>query len=489
MTFYLLLMAIPFLIALIITPMVRRAALRFGVFAVPNHRSMHNGKIPKLGGAAMFLSFVGAAFLCAVLFPARAAFLQLLPASLLLGVTILMILGSFDDKYDLNCNLKLSVEILASLIAVAAGWRIDTAILPGVELDLGWLAWPLTILWIVGVTNAVNISDGLDGLASGVVAIACAVIAIFALHSSTLHTGGAYDNDVMMALFALTLLGSLTGFLIFNFHPAKVFMGDCGSLFVGFTIASISVMCVSKSATLVGLALPALALGVPICDTLLSMLRRFLDRRSLFAPDRGHLHHRMLELGLNQRRAVMVIYAVTLVVAGLGLCLMIGHGLFAVVLFAAALSLIVLLFCAVGVFGLRDTVARFRQKYRSSHRVQEEQRTFESLQLRLRQARGDSAWWPAMCEAAQRMDFAWVSLKTVHPDGRTDIEIWRRPDSPPTDLSRLIMMTVPFRNGDPGCRHELEIAIHVNGSYESAAHRGTLFGRLLDESELSGRSP
>ena len=132
------------------------------------------------------------------------------------------------------------------------------------------------------------------------------------------------DNDVMMALFALALLGSLSGFLFFNFNPAKVFMGDCGSLFLGFTIASASVMCVSKSAALVGLALPALALGIPIFDTLFSMLRRFLERRSLFAPDRSHFHHRLLELGLNQRRAVMVIYVATLLAAGLGLFMMIG---------------------------------------------------------------------------------------------------------------------------------------------------------------------
>ncbi len=480
-------------LALIATAPVIWLARRIGAVDYPGIRSVHTRPIPRIGGVAIYLSATCVIVALLLLHhPSSDRFRQMRPQVLaLLGsATGIFLLGLVDDLKALPARWKFLAELLGAGVLCLVGVRIDSIGLGGgSEIALGWLGWPLTILWIVGVTNAVNISDGLDGLASGVVAIACAVIAIFALHSSTLHTGGAYDNDVMMALFALTLLGSLTGFLIFNFHPAKVFMGDCGSLFVGFTIASISVMCVSKSATLVGLALPALALGVPICDTLLSMLRRFLDRRSLFAPDRGHLHHRMLELGLNQRRAVMVIYAVTLVVAGLGLCLMIGHGLFAVVLFAAALSLIVLLFCAVGVFGLRDTVARFRQKYRSSHRVQEEQRTFESLQLRLRQARGDSAWWPAMCEAAQRMDFAWVSLKTVHPDGRTDIEIWRRPDSPPTDLSRLIMMTVPFRNGDPGCRHELEIAIHVNGSYESAAHRGTLFGRLLDESELSGRSP
>lgn len=480
-------------LALIATSLVIWLARRIGAVDHPGVRSVHTRPIPRIGGVAIYLSAMCVILTLLFLHYAgsdRFREMRLQVVTLLGLATGIFVLGLVDDVKALPARWKFLAESLGAGALCLVGVRIGSIDLGGgTEIALGWLGWPLTILWIVGVTNAVNISDGLDGLAAGVAAIACAAIAIVALHSSTLHTGGAYDNDVMVALFALTLLGSLTGFLIFNFHPAKVFMGDCGSLFVGFTIASLSVMGVSKSGTLVGLALPALALGVPICDTLFSMLRRFLERRSLFAPDRGHCHHRMLELGLNQRRAVMVIYAVTLLAAGLGLCMMIGGGLFAMVVFGAALSLIVLLFCAVGVFGLRDTAARFRQKYRSTHRVQEEQRTFESLQLRFRQVRRDSAWWPAMCEAAQRMDFAWVSLTMTHPDGRIDTEIWRRPDSPPVDLSRLITMTIPFRNGDSTCTYELEVAIHVNGSYESAAHRGTLFGRLLDERELSGRNP
>jgi UDP-GlcNAc:undecaprenyl-phosphate GlcNAc-1-phosphate transferase len=241
---------------------------------------------------------------------------------------------------------------------------------------------------------------------------------------------------------------------------------------------------VSKSATLVGLALPALALGIPIFDTLFSMLRRFLERRSLFAPDRSHFHHRMLELGFNQRRAVMAIYAVTLLAAGLGLFMMMGDRLIALVVFGVALGLIVLLFHVVGAFGLQDTLARLQQKYRCSRRQRQEQRTFENLQLCFRQVHGDGAWWQAVCEAAARMDFAWVSLQTTDSDGRKETEIWRVPDDSPGGLPQLITMTIPFRNGDPSRTYELEVAIRVNGSFESASHRGTLFGRLLDECEL-----
>jgi UDP-GlcNAc:undecaprenyl-phosphate GlcNAc-1-phosphate transferase len=470
---------------------VIRLARRIGAVDYPGVRSVHTRPIPRIGGVAIYLS--ATCVLLALLFLNHAGSerfreVRLQVITLACSATGIFLLGLTDDLRGLPARFKFAAEVLGAGALCLVGVRISTIGLgTGSEIFLGWLGCPLTILWIVGVTNAVNMSDGLDGLAAGVTAIACAVIAVFALHSSALHTGAAHDNDVMMTLFALTLLGSLSGFLFFNFNPAKVFMGDCGSLFLGFTIASISVMCVSKSAALVGLALPALALGIPIFDALFSMLRRFLERRSLFAPDRSHFHHRMLELGLNQRRAVIVIYAVTLLAAGLGLCMMIGDRLFALVVFAAALALIVLLFYVVGAFGLHDMAARLQQKHRSSRRAQEEQRTFENLQLRFRQVHGDSPWWPALCEAAQRMDFAWVSLKTIHPDGRTDTEIWRGPNGSPADLSRLITMTIPFRNGDPNCRHDLEIAIHVNGSYESAGHRGTLFGRLLDESELTVR--
>ena len=238
---------------------------------------------------------------------------------LLASATGVFLIGLIDDIRHLPVLPKFLVEVLGATALCLVGVRIDSIDFTGGQvLHLGWLGCPLTLLWIVGVTNAVNMSDGLDGLAAGVAAIACGVIAVFAIHGSTIHTGLAQSNDVMMALFSLALLGGLSGFLFFNFNPAKVFMGDCGSLFIGFTIASASVMCVSKSSALVGLTLPALALGIPIFDTLFSMLRRFLERRSLFAPDGSHFHHQLLRLGLNQRRAVIIIYAVTLVAAGSG---------------------------------------------------------------------------------------------------------------------------------------------------------------------------
>jgi UDP-GlcNAc:undecaprenyl-phosphate/decaprenyl-phosphate GlcNAc-1-phosphate transferase len=381
----------------------------------------------------------------------------------------------------LPARFKFAVELLGAGALCLAGVRINNiGIGDDVLIRLGWLGCPITLLWIVGITNAVNLSDGLDGLAAGVSAIACGVIALFALHGSVFHSGLPQSNDILMALFALALFGSLCGFLFFNFNPAKVFMGDCGSLFIGFTIAATSVMCVSKSAALVGLGLPALALGIPIFDTLFSMLRRFLERRSLFSPDRSHFHHRLLALGLRQRHAVILIYAATLLAAGLGLLMIVREDISSLIIFGGVLVLLIGLFRFVGVFHFHETLARLRQKYRRSSEEHNERRHFEDLQLRFRQVHDPSQWRKALCEAADQMDFAWVSLKTTYADGRTEEELWRAPHDPP-DLSRIATVTIPLAPNGSGTSRQFEIAIRVNGSMEAAGYRASLFGRLVDE--------
>ena len=471
--------------AVLVTPLVIWLARRIGAVDRPTIRSVHTQPIPRIGGIAIYLSSI-CAILSLLLLDNRIgqAFRAVRPQVLtLLGAaSAVFAIGLVDDLRGLPARCKFVVELFGAGALCLAGVKINSIGLgPGTDAALVWLSWPLTLLWIVGITNAVNMSDGLDGLAAGVTAIACGVIATFALYGSAIHTGEARNNDVMMALFALALLGGLSGFLFFNFNPAKVFMGDCGSLFLGFTIAAASVMCVSKSAALVGLALPALALGIPIFDTLFSMLRRFLERRSMFSPDRSHFHHRLLELGLNQRHAVLLVYVATAVAAGLGLLAMIpGDDLSILIVFGIVLGLIVILFHVVGAIRLRETVADLQRKYQYSHLVREDTRAFETLQLQFRQVRDPDQWWQTVCTAAQRLDLAWVSLKTTRADGGTTEELWRT--AHPPDLAHLMIVTIPLRNGDPHVLREFEMALPLNGSYETLARRATLFGRLLDES-------
>jgi len=476
MTTYLCVYLGSLVLALLATPVMIWLARWLGAVDRPGIRTVHKLPIPRIGGVAIFLSAM--ALIVSVIFvnnnigqAFRAARLQLV--TLLGAATLIFAVGLVDDLKGLPARVKFLAELVVALVLCLVGVRIsDIAVTDRWVLPLGEWGWLLTVLWVIGITNAVNLSDGLDGLAAGVSAIACGVIAIFAIH------GG----QAIMGVLMLALLGSLSGFLFFNFNPAKVFMGDCGSLFLGFTIASASVMCTTKSAALVGLALPALALGIPIFDTLFSMLRRFLERRSLFAPDRGHFHHRLLDLGLQQRHAVLAIYLVTLIATGLGLFMMLSGSVSSLVIFGCILLLLVLVFRMVGAVHLHETIAGLQAKYAYSRLQHEEQRAFEHLQLQFRQVQDGTQWWQVICDAAQRMDFAWISLKTTHDDGRTEEELWRSPQTRP-DLVRIITMTIPLDEDDGGTRsaRRFEIAICANGSVESAARRATLFGRLLDE--------
>lgn len=461
-------------LAILTTPVAIWLAGWIGAVDHPGVRTVHERPIPRIGGVAIFLSALSPIISVIFLnnnigFAFRAVRVQLI--TLLGSAALVFAVGLVDDLKGLPARIKFLVELLTATALYVVGVRISRiAITDGWMLVLGGWGYVLTILWIVGVTNAVNLSDGLDGLAAGICSIACGVIALFAIHS----------GNVIMGVFMLALLGSLCGFLVFNFHPAKVFMGDCGSLFLGFVIAASSVMCMTKSAAFVGLALPALALGIPIFDTLFSMLRRFLERRSLFAPDRSHFHHRLLDLGLQHRHAVVAIYLATLLATGLGLFMMISENIGSLVVFGFVLLLIVLLFRMVGAVYLGDTLTRLQRKSAHSRQQRQERKTFEHLQLRFCQLRGFEQWWQAICEAARRMDFAWIALKTTHPDGRIEEEIWRAPQTSP-DLSRIIIMIIPLANGEAGIARQVELAICANGSIESAAHRGSLFGRLLDE--------
>jgi UDP-GlcNAc:undecaprenyl-phosphate/decaprenyl-phosphate GlcNAc-1-phosphate transferase len=464
-------------LALLLTPLVIAGARRIDAVDRPGVRTVHERPVPRIGGVAIFVAAM--TMIVAVLFldndiGVRFRQVQLKLSTLLCSAAFVFLIGLIDDLRGLPARWKFAGELFAAVGLCVAGVRIGSiGIGESLMWDLGLWGCLLTVLWIVGVTNAVNLSDGLDGLAAGVSAVACGAIAIFAVR----------NGQVMMAVFMLALVGSLSGFLVFNFNPAKIFMGDCGSLFLGFTIAATSVMSVSKSAALVGLALPALALGIPIFDTLFCMLRRFLERRSPFAPDRRHFHHRLLELGLCQRHAVIAIYFVTLLITALGLFMMIRDDLGVLVVFVCLLLLLLLLFRCVGAVHLRQTLTRLRDKYTLAQCRKAERHTFEDLQLKFRRIHGSDQWWHTVCEAARRMEFAWLSLTMTYPDGRIETELWRAAERP-ANMSRMVHMKIPLADSGDAIEREFEIAIWTNGSLEAASRRATLFGRLLDESTV-----
>jgi UDP-GlcNAc:undecaprenyl-phosphate GlcNAc-1-phosphate transferase len=306
---------VAFVATTLITPAVRHWALRRGVVDQPGGRRVHAQVTPRLGGVALFVGFFAPLSLFAL--QGTQAMLRFLdtPAlvvGLALGATIVMGVGAADDIKGLGPWRKLLAQAVAASVAYAAGYRIDAVNIPGVgDLEMGLLSYPVTLFWFLGVINALNLIDGLDGLAAGIAFLASLTNFIIA------YINGAF----IVALLSASLAGSLLGFLRYNFNPAKIFMGDSGSMFLGFVLAATSLRgATTKSSTAVAILAPMLALGVPIFDTMLAMIRRTLERRPVFAADRGHIHHRLLDLGLTHRRVVLLLYAssVLLAVAALG---------------------------------------------------------------------------------------------------------------------------------------------------------------------------
>ncbi|UCC22050.1 MAG: undecaprenyl/decaprenyl-phosphate alpha-N-acetylglucosaminyl 1-phosphate transferase [Planctomycetota bacterium] len=444
----------------------------------PDVRKVHSSPIFRTGGVAIFISvmclFIPAVFSQGI-FGLKLHSIKADTFALLAASTFMFLVGLVDDVKNLRVSSKLAAQLIAALCVCYFGVHPHSLELPGIfTLNIGWIAWPLTIFWIVGVTNAVNIIDGLDGLATGISAIACGVIAVLAVHS----------GQPVKAVLMVALLGSLTGFLFFNFHPAKIFMGDCGTMFLGFVLASSSIMCAAKSQSLVALALPAVALGIPVFDTLFSMLRRFLQRRSIFAPDRDHFHHKLLDLGLDQQHAAIVAYVITLVLTGLGMLMMITKGITTLIIFACILLLLVLVFHIVGSINLRKTVTDLQQKRVITSRIKNERSRFETTQLHFRQVRTFDDWWNVVSYAAKKMDFSSLNMSLTNRDGTPRALLWRQNRDGP-DHEELLRVDIPVRDRRAGSSPNLRIEVFKNSSLESAGRRVALFTRLLDEFSIA----
>ena len=463
------------LLSIVTTSLIIRIAKRSNIMDAPGIRKVHSRPVPRIGGVAIFVSvmmIIIPVLLFANIPDKTSLFSGYSSVLLLYSVSMIFLAGLIDDIQGLRAKFKLFTQAAAAIIVCSAGVRISTiTITDSFVLHLGWLSWPITVFWIVGITNAVNLIDGLDGLAAGICAAACGVIAILTLHF----------NIPVMTIIMLSMLGALTGFLFFNFNPAKVFMGDSGSLFLGFTIACSSILCTSKIETVVGLALPVLALGIPVFDTFFSMLRRFLERRSIFAPDQGHFHHRLLALGLHQRHVVIIAYGLTLITAGLGMFMLITRSIQTLVIFVCVLFLLLLVFRAVGAVRLREVIESLKRKHEISLETKKEKEKFERLELHFREAKIFDQWWQAVCFAAEEMDFVNGRMPVTNRDGTTRMLAWDKQKDLCADSGDLLKSTLTLRDRRAGSPLNLEIQVKANSSLESAGRRLTLFGRLLEQ--------
>ncbi len=299
------LFVVTFLISCFATPYIKKIAIAIGAVDQPDHRKVHSKVMPRLGGLAIVIAFM-VSFIAVVTFDLldvdSPVFRNWQIFGFILGGLIITAIGVIDDKYQISAKSKFLGQLVAAVVVVSFGVEVEFITLPDYgRFEFGWLSIPFTLLWIIGVTNALNLIDGLDGLAAGVSSIALATISII----------GFSMGNVIVAFMALLLLAGTLGFLVHNFYPAKIFMGDTGALFLGYNLAIFSILGF-KHVTLVSFIIPILILGVPIADTLLAIVRRFLSKQPIGAPDKHHLHHCLLKMGFSHRKTVFIIYGISL---------------------------------------------------------------------------------------------------------------------------------------------------------------------------------
>ncbi len=288
-------MAAALLASILLTPLVIKLAFRIGAVDRPNYRKVHASVMPRIGGLAIFGAFLIG---YAVLLPKDEH-----AAGILIGAVIIIVMGFLDDMLEITAKAKLAGQLAAALVVVVwGGLQIEVINLPFIgEFDFGYLSIPITIIWIIGITNAINLIDGLDGLAAGVSTIALITIAVMAM----------IMGNVFVIATASILAASSLGFLFYNFHPAKIFMGDTGSLFLGFMISVLALLGF-KNVAVVSLIIPVIILGIPISDTFFAIVRRIRTKQPIMAPDKSHLHHCLLRSGFSHRQTVLVIYALAI---------------------------------------------------------------------------------------------------------------------------------------------------------------------------------
>jgi UDP-GlcNAc:undecaprenyl-phosphate GlcNAc-1-phosphate transferase len=387
------------ILSILITPLQRDLARRLGITDAPDHRrKIHTNPVPRTGGISIFLTIL-------VAFAVLLAYERLVGVDgvdwRLIGITlaatsIVFVTGLWDDIRGLKPWQKLIVESAAAALACVSGIQIES--LAGHWIGATWWHWPLTILWLVVCTNAFNLIDGMDGLAAGVGLFATVTTFLTALLMD--HSG--------LVLATAPLIGALVGFLRYNFNPATIFLGDCGSLSIGFLLGCFGVIWSQKSATMLGLTAPLISLSIPLLDTGLAVLRRAIRGKPIFGPDRRHIHHLLLEKGLKPRNAVIVLYMVAGVSAACALLIGLLDSRYA--------GLIVVLFCAATWLGVQHLgYSEFRTARHVVFsgligRVIDSSLSLERLDSSLKAAQSDEERWKLLRDTSRQLGFSEARL-------------------------------------------------------------------------------
>ena len=435
--------------ALIITPYVRAIGARFEILDSPGKRKVHQKEIPRLGGVAIFVAILAPflSFLFWGNFTINEIHTFWKPfLGLTLGCLIVFGIGIWDDIHRLTPWPKLSAEIVAASVVFFFGLKIQLLSNPfGIQFDLSWLSGPITILWLVAITNALNLADGIDGLAVGIATFAAAIL--FIMTSSTIYT--------LVPFLTAALAGACLGFLRYNFSPATIFLGDSGSLFLGFYLGGLSLWASEKSAIAFALFIPIVALGIPIVDMIYAVMRRWHRGVPIGQADRDHIHHRLLEKGFSHRRAVLMLYGINLFLSALaGFLLFTRNSLaaYAVVVLGVAFIMGSRL---LGYFKFsrlfRDLITRWRDSQKSKYlafrsrllcRAFEEEKTLQGRWLL----------------AGELFAEVGIQQAIITPKARPDQPLtWEAPKPTREPNNRIVTFTLSL-SGEKGLVGNLEIA-------------------------------
>ncbi len=465
-------------LGLALTRLVRSLANRFGaVDRALTSRKVHEIPVPRVGGVAIVIAFFA-------VFIGQLAFSGFAPedlgriATLLGGGAIIAGLGIIDDLRGADAKLKFVVQFAVAALAYWGGFRIETIVTPlGAPIHLGILAMPFTMVWIAGVINALNLIDGLDGLAGGIAVIAAGVtIAI-----------GLVTGHLLVVQVAVALAGAVLGFLVFNFNPATIFMGDTGSMFLGFLLGLLAIHTNEQPSSSVALFVPIIALGIPIADTALAMGRRAARGVPLFRGDRGHIHHRLLDMGLSHRQTVLALYAGSVALGASAMVVAFASRSVALWFLLALAGTAYLVLRRLGFIRLSET-----QQWAAARRRNFVVRSaMRSVGTRLRAARDKDDVWAATVDAARALEAECVGLRVVGPTGAVEWAIGTQDRTPA--LFRVRYGLVPERPGESHIElgwtdgrtsmdRDTEVAIE-----ELCSNLAPAVGRLVATRAVNGR--
>jgi UDP-GlcNAc:undecaprenyl-phosphate/decaprenyl-phosphate GlcNAc-1-phosphate transferase len=446
MTTILSIFAIALGLSLVLTPLVKRLGLKLGTLDIPDDRKIHTSAIARCGGVGIFVAFVLSLLLSSIFFKTSVPTFSVFnsqTAFVFLGALIAFGIGLVDDFHRLGSTIKFIFHILAATAAFLGGLQIGQVNIFGVNIQMGILSYALTLFWFVFFINAMNLIDGLDGLAGGITFFACVVMVVLA----------ALKGNFLIAMLFAALGGSTLGFLHYNFNPASIFLGDSGSYFLGYSIAALSIMGSIKSQIWAIILIPLVALGVPVFDTILSPIRRFIMGTGMFNPDKCHIHHKLIEKGLSTKRVVWTIYGISIVLCILSLLVVnlrdAQVGIFLVAL--GVVSFIVIRKLGYFEYITSEKIFGWLKDLTDEAGIKRDRRTFLHMQVQIAASKNIYELWGRIIEAANKIHLDAVTLN-LHPRAFNTVAlgpfIWERGDRGKEEMiqsdGRYITVEVPI---------------------------------------------